>query len=218
MPVFLEKASCPACKRPAIVVAHGLSYCGPCQLVKLEKTSQYDFLTFNGELADCRPRGASFDMIVTGHENYIIVADYCTAADFFASADRLESFPEGASVYFDFAPSHSIYFSVREIKSSWASNFINYFSRLDCGEKITALDYYLFCLQDNLDDWRDAFICDYCGDNESAISSYADYLQESGMYSDANIPSAYINWPLIAQDSWFNGDVFFTEKHVFSNI
>ena len=218
MPVFLEKTSCPACKRPAITIAYGLSYCNACQLVKLEKTSQYDFLTFNGELADCRPRGASFDVVITGHENYIIVADYTTGKDFFSSEDRSEAFPGGASVYFDFSPSTPVFFSVQDINSGWAENFVTYFDRLNCGEKITALDYFLWCRQDKLSEWEGAFVCAHHGDNESAIKTYADYLQDSGMYSDANINPAYINWRLIAQDSWLSGDVFFTEKHVFSNI
>ena len=216
--VILAKADCPACKRPTVTLAYGLSYCAACQLVKLEKSSQYDFLTFNGEMADCRPRGASFDLLITGHPGYTIVADYVTGGEFFASEDRLDAFPSGASVYFDFAPATPVYFSTDDIKTGWAENFLAYFSRLDCGEKITALDYFLWCRQDDLSEWDGAFVCSHHGGNDSAITEYANYLQDSGMYSDANIPQAYINWESIARDSWLSGDVFFTDRFVFNNL
>ena len=217
MAVFLKKADCQQCKRPAIVVANGLSYCKPCGKVKLEKTSAYDYWTFSGEFADCRPRGASLDLLTTGLPGHVVVADYDSGTEFFSYPDCEKDFPHGATVYFAFDPEGPVHFSVNDIASGWASNFINYFASLSVSNAQVALEYFLFCRQDDLTDWDDAFICSHYGDNDSAMASYAAYLADSGMYSDANIPHEYINWRLIARDSWCNGDVFFTDRFIFSN-
>lgn len=217
MAVFLAKETCPQCKRPAIVAAHGLSYCVPCSKVKLEKTRQFDYWTFSGEFADCRPRGASFDLVITGLPGHVIIADYDTGIDFVSYPDCEKDFPHGVTVYFTFSPESPVHFSVNDIVGGWASNFINYFAGLPVGNAQIALEYFLWCRQDDLTDWQDAYICSHYGDNDAAIAAYADYLADSGMYSDANIPHEYINWRLIARDSWCNGDVFFTDRFVFSN-
>lgn len=217
MAVFLSKADCPQCNRPAIVAAHGLSYCKKCNLVKMEKTSAYDYWLFAGEFADCRPRGADFNLIITGHPGHVIVADYDTGMDFFTEQDSGETFPSGASVYFSFYPEKFVHFSVSDIASGWAGNFVNYFAGLSVTNARIALDYFLWCRQDDLTEWESAFICSHYGGNDSAIGAYADYLADSGMYSDANIPHEYINWRLVARDSWCNGAVFFTDHFVFSN-
>lgn len=217
MAVFLEKSTCPQCKRPAIVAAHSLSYCKHCNTVKMEKTSADDFWLFSGDFADCRPRGASFDLLMTGLPGHTIVADYATGIDFVSYPDCEKDFHNGASVYFTFSPESPIHFSVKDIASGWASNFINYFAGLSVSNAIIALEYFLWCRQDDLTDWQDAFICSHYGDNDSAITAYAEYLADSGVYSDTNIPHEYINWRLVARDSWCSGDVFFTDNHVFYN-
>ena len=217
MAVFLVKETCPQCNRPSIVVANGLSYCKPCKKVKAEKTSQFDYWTFSGEFADCRPRGASLDLLITGLPGNVVVADYDTGIEFFSYPECEKDFQHGATVYFAFSPEAPVHFSVGDIVDGWASNFINYFAGLSVGNAQIALEYFLFCRQNDLTDWSDSYICSHYGDNDAAIAAYADFLADSGMFSDANIPHEYINWPLVARDSWCNGDVFFTDRFVFSN-
>ena len=217
MAVFLAKEVCPKCKRPAIVADNGLSFCNACKTVKLEKTSAYDYWTFSGDFADCRPRGASFDLVITGLPGHVVVADYASGIEFFTYLNCERDFPHGATVYFTFDTEAPVHFSVHDISNGWASNFINYFSDLSVSNAQIALEYFLWCRQDDLTGWQDAYICSHYGDNDAAIAAYADFLADSGMYSDCNIPHEYINWRLIARDSWCNGDVFFTDRFVFSS-
>ena len=142
MAVFLAKGTCPQCRRPAIVAAHSLSYCKKCKLVKMEKTSAYDYWLFSGEFADCRPHGASFDLVITSIPGHVIVADYATGADFFAHPDCEKALAGGGNIYFSFYPEKLISFSVSDILSGWAGNFINYFSNLPVKNARVALEYF----------------------------------------------------------------------------
>ena len=210
--VFLEKADCPKCKNPAQTIGIGLSFCNSCQLVKLEKTSEYDFALFSGPLFKL---SELVDVIVVDGVK-TIAADYATASLFVG--DNVDAYPNGFSVYFTFQPTDHVVFSPNDISSGWAENFISYFSRLSEDDAQTALEYFLCCRQDDLSEWKDTYICDYRGNVDDAINAYGEYLRDSGLYAGCGVPDYYIDWYKIAKDCWYNGDIFFTGNYVFSTF
>lgn len=211
MAVFLEKSTCPQCKRPAQTLEIGLSFCAVCQVTTLEKTSEYDFSTFNGPLFKLSDL---VDVLITdGHKT--VLSDYATASLFIG--DNAEEFPNGFSVYFLCSPTDHVFFSADDVKTGWAESFFDYFAGLseDCAH--AALEYYTCCRQNDISEWQGTLICDYRGNVDDAINAYADYLRDSGLYADCGVPDYYIDWYKIAKDCWYNGGIFFTSHYVFSS-